>query len=80
MTPQTIPVFLNGRSATMPTGATLSQLVAQEAPELSGAFAAGQARATDARGIPADPEVVLSAGSIFRVFRSGRGSAEPADA
>ena len=43
MTPTVIPVFLNGRPARIALGATLSQLVAQEDPELAKAFAAAGA-------------------------------------
>ena len=67
-----IPVFLNGRAARVPAGSTLGQLVAQEDPELAASLAAGLATATDARGLPADPDAQLAAGAIFRVFRSAR--------
>jgi hypothetical protein len=67
-----IPVFLNGHPARVASGSTLGQLVTQEDPELGASFAAGLAAATDARGLPADKETPLSAGAIFRVFRSAR--------
>jgi len=80
VTPTTIPVFLNGRPARVPAGATLATLVAQEDPALSAAFAAGDARATDARDLPVAADQVLSAGAIFRVFKSSRPAAGAADA
>ncbi len=80
VTPATIPVFLNGRPVTVPLGATLAALVAQVDPELATALAAGQARATDARDLPVAADLVLSAGAIFRVSKSSRAAAGPADA
>jgi hypothetical protein len=80
MLSDSIPVFLNGRPARVPSGFTLSQLVAQEDPELGVSLQAGLAAATDARGLPVDPDQVLSAGAIFRVFRSARSAAPPSDA
>lgn len=80
MTPLTIPVFLNGRPARVAPGTTLAALVAQEAPGLAAAFAAGDARATDARDLPVSPDLVLSAGAIFRVLKSSRAQGGPADA
>ena len=80
VTPLTIPVFLNGRQAQVPVGSTLASLLAQEDPGLSAAFAAGTARATDARDLPVSPDLVLSAGAIFRVLKSSRAQVGPADA
>lgn len=68
-----IPVFLNGRSCRVPAGFTLGRLLAQDDPELARALELGAARATDGRGIAADPAAVLVAGAIFRVVRSARG-------
>ena len=80
MTPTLIPVFLNGRSATVAPGSTLGALVAQVDPELARAFEAGRAKATDARGIPAAADAVLAAGAIYRVFPSARAESDPGDA
>ena len=78
--PETIPVFLNGRTAHVAPGATLGELVAQEDAELGAALRTGQARATDARGLAVEPAQVLTAGGIFRVFHSARPAGGPADA
>jgi len=80
MLSDSIPVFLNGRPARVPSGSTLRQLVAQEEPELGAALEAGLAAAVDARGLPVDKDLVLQAGAIFRVFRSARAAALPDDA
>ena len=78
--PITIPVFLNGRPARVSAGTTLAGLLAQEDPGLGRALDGGTAKATDGRGIPATADALLSAGAIFRVFRSARAVSEPADA
>ena len=80
MLSNSVPVFLNGRPARALPGATLCQLVLQEDPDLGAAFAAGLATATDARGLPAGKDTPLSAGAIFRVFRSARTGTGHADA
>lgn len=67
-----IPVFLNGRSRRVVPGATLGQLLAQDDPALARALELGAAKATDGRGIPADADVLLVPGAIFRVVRSAR--------
>lgn len=79
MTPAPIPVFLNGRQVLVAPGSTLAELVAQEDPELGRALAAGQALATDGRGIAVAGSAVLPAGSILRVAASARATG-PADA
>jgi hypothetical protein len=78
--PETIPVFLNGRTVQVAAGATVGQLVAQEDADLATALGAGQARATDARGLPVDPSAVLTAGAILRVFQSARPAGGASDA
>ena len=80
VTPVTIPVFLNGRPARVLPGATLRDLVSQEDPDLAQALEAGRARATDARGIAAPADIVLVAGTIYRVFLSARSERDAADA
>ena len=80
MSSNSIPVFLNDRAASVPPGSTLGHLVSQEDPELGVALEAGLAKATDARGLPVDASHPLAAGAIFRVFRSARAGAGPADA
>jgi hypothetical protein len=78
MIPDSIPVFLNGKSVPMAPGATVADLVAAAEPDLSEALASGAARATDGRGVESAATTPLSAGAIFRVFRSARGVAPDA--
>jgi hypothetical protein len=75
-----MPVFLNGHTVQLAPGATLGELVMQEDPDLAAALLAGQARATDARGLPVDPAAVMTAGAIVRVFQSARPAAGATDA
>jgi hypothetical protein len=72
VTPGTIPVFLNGTSLRAPAGATLGQLLAEHDAPLLAAMLDGSGRATDGRGIAVDPDALLHAGAIYRVFRSAR--------
>ena len=67
-----LPVFLNGRALSVPAGATLGDLLAEHEPDLLVALMAGEGFATDARGLPVEPAVPLTAGAIFRVRRSAR--------
>jgi hypothetical protein len=77
MIPEEIPVFLNGQSHRISPGTTLAGLVASADPDLGAALAAGEAQATDGRGIAADGTLTLSAGDIYRVFRSARHTGGP---
>jgi len=77
MLSDTIPVFLNGRPVSVPTGCTLEQLLAQEDPALAAELQAGRAAATDARGIAVAADEPLLAGAIFRVMRSARSGGAP---
>ena len=77
MIPELIPVFLNGRAVTMPSGSSLADLVRAAEPDLAPALLAGGVRATDGRGIEVPADAPISAGAIFRVFRSARGGAMP---
>lgn len=67
-----LPVFLNGRALSAPSGQTLADLLAEHEPDLLIALMAGEGFATDARGIPVETGVPLTAGAIFRVRRSAR--------
>lgn len=72
MTPETIPVFLNGAPLRAAAGATLGDLLAEHDPALLAAMLDGSGRATDGRGIAVDPDAPIHAGAIYRVFRSAR--------
>ena len=80
MTTNAIPVFLNGRHLPASPGSSLRQLLAEYEPDLHASLASGTAAATDARGLPVDPDAPLTAGAIFRVGRSARQAQEDADA
>jgi hypothetical protein len=58
----------------------LRQLLAEHAPDLHASLAAGTASASDARGLPLDPDAPLAAGAICRVARSARQAQDDADA
>jgi hypothetical protein len=72
MISELIPVFLNGQRRSVPRGSTLAQFLAQDDPALARALELGAAKATDGRGIPADPAATLVPGAILRVQRSAR--------
>lgn len=72
MTPETIPVFVNGAPVRVAAGTTLSQLLAEQDPDLLAGMLDGTGRATDGRGIAVDPDAPVHAGAIYRVFRSAR--------
>ena len=80
VTINSIAVFLNGRLLAAPPGSSLRQLLARHDPALHASLAAGIASATDARGLPMDPDASLVAGAICRVARSARQAQDGADA
>jgi len=80
VTTSPLSVFLNGRLLAAPPGSSLRQLLAQHDPALHASLAAGMASATDARGLPIDPDASLVAGAICRVARSARQAQDGADA
>ncbi len=80
VTANPIPVFLNGRHLPASPGSSLRQLLAEQEPDLHAALADGTAAATDARGLPVDPDAPLTAGAICRVGRSARQARDDADA
>jgi hypothetical protein len=71
VTQNLIPVFVNGRPLRVASGSSLAQLLGDHDPELL-ALLLGGASATDARGLPVDPDAVVAAGAIYRVQRSAR--------
>jgi hypothetical protein len=80
VTTNPISVFLNGRLLTAPPGSSLRQVLAEHEPELHASLATGAASATDARGLPIDPDAPLAAGAIRRVARSARQAPDDVDA
>ncbi len=69
--PNTIPVFINGRAIQATSGASLAQCLGGHDPDLL-ALLLGGAIATDARGLPVDPDAPMAAGGIYRLQRSAR--------
>ena len=67
-----MPVFVNERHLSVPTGASAADAVAQFDPALAARVADGSASLTDARGLPVAPASPLAAGAILRVSVSAR--------
>lgn len=72
MTSQTLPIFINGSTVHAPAGTTLGQVLAVSEPELFATLMDGTGQVTDARGLAVDPESLVHAGAIYRIFRSSR--------
>lgn len=71
-------MFLNGTMVRVPGGTTVTALLDLHDPPLALALRAGEARATDGRGIEVDRAEPLPAGAILRVYRSARSTAADA--
>ncbi|MBP6572470.1 MAG: hypothetical protein KA226_13685 [Gemmatimonadales bacterium] len=71
MTPNLIPIFVNGRPLRVTPGRSLAQSLGDYDPDLL-ALVLGGATATDARGLPVDADAPVTAGAIYRVQRSAR--------
>lgn len=69
--PNTIPVLINGRVLQASRGGSLAECLGQHEPDLL-ALLLGGAIATDARGLPVDPDAPVVAGGIYRLQRSAR--------
>lgn len=69
--PNTVPVFINGRSLQATRGTSLAECLGHHDPDLL-ALLLGGAIATDARGLPVDPDAPVVAGGIYRLQRSAR--------
>jgi hypothetical protein len=80
MTDDTIPVFVNERAVRVPRQADVLAAVRLADAPLADAFAAGDAQATDARGLPVAAADPLAPGAILRVRVSARARAGEADA
>lgn len=72
MTQTTLPIFLNGTPLRVPSGSSLGTVLAEHDTDLLAALLGAGAQATDARGLPVDPDDPVHAGAIYRVFRSAR--------
>ena len=71
MTPNLIPIFVNGRPLRVAPGRSLAQSLGDHDPDLL-ALLLGGSIATDARGLPGDADAPVTAGAIYRVQRSAR--------
>lgn len=82
---RTIPpvwrVFVDGRGADAPVGATALAAVRAADPALADAVAAGTRRITDSRGLDVAPETPSHGGAIYRVLpvRGGAAAAGSGD-
>lgn len=74
----TIPIFINDRCLRVAPGTTLGEALAAHEPAFLTDLLGGQLHLTDGRAIVVDPDLVPSAGMIFRARRSARlgGSAD----
>lgn len=75
-----LTVFVNEQAVRVPVGSTVLAAATRADPELGRRLAAGEAQATDARGLPLAPDAPLAGGSIVRVAGSARRRGADADA
>lgn len=69
-----VPIFINGSPLSVRADTTLAAALGEHLPELMAGMMTGEVRATDGRGIAVDPEAMVHAGAIYRVFKSARRS------
>lgn len=74
--PDALRVFVDGRAAEVPRGATALDAVRAHDPSAAEALAAGERVLTDSRGLPLDPHAAAYAGAIYRLLPARR-VAEP---
>lgn len=66
--PSTIRVFVNGSGVDVPPGSTALEAVRRLDPTAAEAVERGARVVTDSRGLPISRDVVVQAGSIFRLI------------
>jgi hypothetical protein len=66
--PGTIRVFVNGSGVDVPPGSTALDAVRRLDPAAADAVEGGVRVVTDSRGLPISRDVVVQAGSIFRLI------------
>jgi hypothetical protein len=66
--PGTIRVFVNGSGVDVPPGSTALDAVRRMDPTAADAVERGARVVTDSRGLPVSRDVVVQAGSIFRLI------------
>ena len=71
-----IRAYVNERGVSVPIGATALDAVRILFPDSAEALVNGTARLTDSRGLPVEPDVILTGGAIFRVLPVRQRSAE----
>jgi hypothetical protein len=73
--PRSLRVFVNAVAVDVPAGASALDAVRQWNAEEADKLGRGEGVITDSRGLPIGADVVVSAGSIFRLVpvRSGSG-------
>ncbi|MCU0636126.1 MAG: adenosine deaminase family protein [Gemmatimonadaceae bacterium] len=70
--PHDVRVFVNERGVSVPVGSDAVTAVRTLDAALADALAAGEARLTDSRGLPVEPDTVVYGGAIFRVIGGRR--------
>ncbi len=68
--PAALRVFVNGRSLTVPRGATILDAVRALDEAEASAVAAGHRAVTDSRGLPIAIDTPVAAGTVLRVVSS----------
>ena len=69
-----IRAFVNARGVDVPPGTTALEAVRAFSASEADAVARGERIITDSRGLPVGGEVVVQAGSIFRLVNGRKGS------
>ncbi|MCU0622500.1 MAG: hypothetical protein MUF53_01405 [Gemmatimonadaceae bacterium] len=77
--PPTWRVFVDGRGADAPVGATALEAVRAADPALAAEVEAGRRRITDSRGLDLTPDTPSHGGAVYRVLKV-RGAAGTASA
>ncbi|MCE2940435.1 MAG: hypothetical protein ACK53A_16890 [Gemmatimonadota bacterium] len=77
--PPALRVFVDGRGADAPLGATALDAVRAAAPALAAAVAAGERRITDSRGLDVSPDTPAHGGAVYRVLKARGTAATAAD-
>jgi hypothetical protein len=70
--PQMLRVFVNGNAIDVARGASASDVVRTWSPAAAEAVARGDQVINDSRGLPVRRDLLVEAGSIFRVVRAPR--------
>lgn len=67
---ETTRVYIDGVGLDAPSGKTVLEALATANPSEAEAVRLGERVITDSRGLPADPEMIIYNGAIFRTRRA----------